>query len=138
MGIKLLIFFLQVLLNIVTGGSTPDFTVAEVRKMGVKIASRSSRMILGLALFLIHFNYIVFPLITAGSAIHGIREGLAALKAQGTDVVTARNMGPKQFFEVMGELRRCLSAEFKLHNVSGLDEAIQIDKEAGGEAYTSV
>lgn len=45
----------------------------------------------------------VFPLITAVPAIHGIREGLAALKNEGTDVVTAKKMGPKQFFEVMGE-----------------------------------
>ncbi|EKM82203.1 hypothetical protein AGABI1DRAFT_112288 [Agaricus bisporus var. burnettii JB137-S8] len=90
-----------VLLNIVTGGSTPDFTVADATRMGVKIA--------------------IFPLISAIPAIHGIREGLAALKRQGTDVLTARNMGPKHFFEVMG-----------------LDEAIQIDKEAGGEAYAAV
>ncbi|KAF9451179.1 Phosphoenolpyruvate/pyruvate domain-containing protein [Macrolepiota fuliginosa MF-IS2] len=90
-----------VLLNIVTGGSTPDLTVDDARRLGVKIA--------------------IFPLITAVPAIHGIREGLAALKKQGTDVATARGMGPKEFFEVMG-----------------LEEAILIDKEAGGDAYATV
>ncbi|KAJ3575563.1 hypothetical protein NP233_g1010 [Leucocoprinus birnbaumii] len=90
-----------VLLNIVTGGSTPDFTVEDAKRLGVKIA--------------------IFPLITAVPAIHGIRQGLAALKSYGTDTITAQKMGPKQFFEVLG-----------------LDEAIQIDEEAGGAAYSKL
>lgn len=89
----------QLLLNIVTGGSTPDFTVADATRMGVKIAS----MVVPLLSSPKNNSPLVFPLISAIPAIHGIREGLAALKRQGTDVLTARNMGPKHFFEVMGE-----------------------------------
>ncbi|KXN83974.1 Carboxyvinyl-carboxyphosphonate phosphorylmutase [Leucoagaricus sp. SymC.cos] len=90
-----------VLLNIVTGGSTPDFTASDARRLGVKIA--------------------IFPLITAVPAVHGMRQGLAALKIHGTDTLTAHKMSPKRFFEVMG-----------------LDGAIQIDREAGGQAYAKL
>jgi len=90
-----------VLLNIVHGGSTPDFTVEEAKALGVKI--------------------IIFPLISAVPAIHGIRAALQSIKDTGSDVSTAQGMGPKQFFEVMG-----------------LEDAVRIDKEAGGEAYLSI
>ncbi|KAF9461508.1 oxaloacetate acetylhydrolase [Collybia nuda] len=70
------------LLNIVHGGSTPDFTVEDAKALGVKIA--------------------IFPLISAVPAIHGIRAALESLKTTGSDVPTALGMGPKQFFEVMG------------------------------------
>ncbi|KAF5362041.1 hypothetical protein D9756_002729 [Leucocoprinus leucothites] len=90
-----------IFLNIVTGGSTPDFTVSDAGRLGAKIA--------------------IFPLITAAPAIHGMRQGLAALKKHGTDTITAQGMGPKQFFEVLG-----------------LDEAMQIDREAGGETYNTI
>ncbi|KAG6849165.1 hypothetical protein H0H93_010842 [Arthromyces matolae] len=79
-----------VLLNVVHGGSTPDFTVEDAKALGVKIA--------------------IFPLIAAVPAIHGIREALRSLKATGSDVASARGMGPKEFFQVMG-----------------LDEAIELD-----------
>ncbi|TFK39566.1 Pyruvate/Phosphoenolpyruvate kinase-like domain-containing protein [Crucibulum laeve] len=90
-----------VLLNIVHGGSTPDFTVKEAQALGVKL--------------------VIFPLISAVPAIHGIRAALHSLKSTGSDVPTAKGMGPKQFFEVMG--------------IKGLNDAIQIDKEAGGTSY---
>ncbi|KAG6900634.1 hypothetical protein C0993_007316 [Termitomyces sp. T159_Od127] len=83
-----------VLLNVVHGGSTPDFTVEDAKALGVKI---------------------VIP------AIHGIREALQSLKTSGSDVQSAMGMSPKQFFQVLG-----------------LDEAIQIDKVAGGETYNDV
>ncbi|KAG6886852.1 hypothetical protein C0995_003946 [Termitomyces sp. Mi166 len=71
----------QVLLNVVHGGSTPDFTVEDAKALGVKIT--------------------IFPLVTAAPAIHGIRAALLSLKTMGSDVPSAKGMGPKQFFDVM-------------------------------------
>ncbi|KAF8889296.1 oxaloacetate acetylhydrolase [Infundibulicybe gibba] len=90
-----------VLLNIVTGGSTPDFTTQDAKELGVKM--------------------VIFPLISAVSAVHAIREALESLKNCGSDVPTARGMGPRQFFEVMG-----------------LEEAIRLDQKAGGDSYHNV
>ncbi|KAF8074576.1 oxaloacetate acetylhydrolase [Lyophyllum atratum] len=90
-----------VLLNVVHGGATPDFTIEDAKSLGVKIA--------------------IFPLISSVAAVHGIRAGLQSLKATGSDVRTAKGMGPKEFFQVMG-----------------LDEAIQLDREAGGETFSDV
>ncbi|KAF5383840.1 hypothetical protein D9615_003857 [Tricholomella constricta] len=84
-----------VLLNVVHGGSTPDFTVEDARSLGVKI--------------------VTVP------AVHGIRAALESLKASGSDVPTAGGMGPKAFFQVMG-----------------LDEAIEIDREAGGGSFSEL
>ncbi|GLB43256.1 putative phosphoenolpyruvate phosphomutase [Lyophyllum shimeji] len=64
---------------------------------------------------------VIFPLISSVAAVHSIRAGLASLKATGSDVPTANGMGPKDFFKVMG-----------------LDEAIKLDQEAGGDTFTEV
>ncbi|KAF8993455.1 oxaloacetate Acetylhydrolase [Cyathus striatus] len=64
---------------------------------------------------------VIFPLVTAIPATHAIRAALHSLKTTGSDVPTAGGMGPKAFFEVMG-----------------LDEAIQIDMDAGGAAFTTI
>ncbi|KAG5720766.1 Carboxyvinyl-carboxyphosphonate phosphorylmutase, partial [Termitomyces sp. T112] len=90
-----------VFLNVVHGGSTPDFTIEDAKALGVKI--------------------VIFPMISAVSAVHGIRAAFQSLKTTGSDVSTAKGMGPKQFFQVMG-----------------LDDAIEIDKAAGGEAYSDL
>ncbi|KAG6828555.1 hypothetical protein H0H92_007580 [Tricholoma furcatifolium] len=71
-----------VLLNVVHGGSTPDFTVDDAREIGVKI--------------------VIFPLISSVPAVHGIRTALQSLKRSGSDLESAQGMGPKQFFQVMG------------------------------------
>ncbi|KAG6910053.1 hypothetical protein DXG01_013499 [Tephrocybe rancida] len=85
-----LIYGAQVLLNVVHGGSTPDFTVEDAKELGVAI-----------------------------STIHGIRAALQSLKTTGSDVESVKDMGPKQFFHVMG-----------------LDEATKLDRAAGGEAFS--
>ncbi|KAG6853131.1 hypothetical protein C0991_006654 [Blastosporella zonata] len=67
----------------------------------------------------VSFLSLVFPLISSVPAIHGIRAALQSLKATGSDVESAKGMGPKDFFQVMG-----------------LDEATKLDREAGGEAFS--
>ncbi|KAG6895397.1 hypothetical protein C0992_001497, partial [Termitomyces sp. T32_za158] len=70
-----------VLLNIVHGGSTPDFTLEDAKVLGAKV--------------------VIFPLVTAVPAIHGIRAALQSLKSSGSDVQSAMGMSPKHFFQVM-------------------------------------
>ena len=45
----------------------------------------------------------VYPLITIVPAIHAMRESLQSLKRTGSDVDSAQGMGPRQFFQIMGE-----------------------------------
>ncbi|KAF9031220.1 oxaloacetate acetylhydrolase [Hymenopellis radicata] len=90
-----------VLFNAVTGGVSPSVTVKEAEAAGVKI--------------------IIFPLISAISMVHAIRSALKSLKETGTDVPSARGMGPKQFFEVMG-----------------LKEAIEIDAKVGATTFSTL
>ncbi|KAF5393464.1 hypothetical protein D9757_000475 [Collybiopsis confluens] len=71
-----------VLLNVVAGGFTPNFTAKEAEAIGAKL--------------------VIFPLVTMVPAIHAIRQSLQSLKQTGSDVDSYRGMGPKQFFEVMG------------------------------------
>ncbi|KIJ52945.1 hypothetical protein M422DRAFT_25893 [Sphaerobolus stellatus SS14] len=63
----------------------------------------------------------IFPLISALGAIHGIRSALESLKETGSDVTAAKGVGPKAFFDIMG-----------------LENAIALDKAAGGEAYGNI
>ncbi|KIK67558.1 hypothetical protein GYMLUDRAFT_37714 [Collybiopsis luxurians FD-317 M1] len=70
------------LLNVVAGGFTPNFTAKEAEAIGAKL--------------------IIYPLITIVPAIHAMRESLQSLKCTGSDVDSFRGMGPRQFFEVMG------------------------------------
>jgi len=90
-----------VLLNVVHGGTTPDFTVSDARGLGVKI--------------------VIFPLISAIPTVHAIRSALKSLHETESDVDSAKGMGPKGFFHVMG-----------------LDEAIAIDRAAGAGTFTDV
>ncbi|CAE6473175.1 unnamed protein product [Rhizoctonia solani] len=64
---------------------------------------------------------IIFSLVSAVAAVHAIREAMALLKKTGTDHTSARGMDPRKFFEVVG-----------------LDEVIEIDRRAGGNALSSI
>jgi len=86
------------LLNLATNGSTPNWTVKQAQEMGFKI--------------------VIFPLAGAMTAVHGMREAYREILESGTDVQSARGMGPKGFFEVVG-----------------LNKAMEIDSKAGGAAY---
>jgi 2-methylisocitrate lyase-like PEP mutase family enzyme len=86
------------LLNLATNGSTPNWTVKQAQEMGFKI--------------------VIFPLAGAMAAVHGMREAYREILESGTDVQSARGMGPKGFFEVVG-----------------LNKAMEIDSKAGGAAY---
>lgn len=67
------------------------------------------------------FAFIIFPLVTAVSAMHAQRAALLEVKNQGTDVDSAMGWGPKEFFYGVG-----------------LSEVEEIDARAGGGAYESV
>ncbi|KAE9400633.1 oxaloacetate acetylhydrolase [Gymnopus androsaceus JB14] len=71
-----------ILLNVVAGGVTPNFTAKEAEALGAKL--------------------IIYPLITIVPAIHAMRESLQSLKRTGSDVDSAQGMGPRQFFQIMG------------------------------------
>ena len=60
----------------------------------------------------------VFSLVSCVAMVHAVREAMHSLMKTGTDFTTARGMDPKSFFEVMG-----------------LDEAIELDRKAGGSAF---
>ncbi|KIJ56256.1 hypothetical protein M422DRAFT_73142 [Sphaerobolus stellatus SS14] len=90
-----------VLVNVISGGLTPSFTVKEAEDMGAKI--------------------IIFSLVSAVAAVHGIRAAMASLKKTGTDFSSAQGMDPRQFFEVMG-----------------LNDIIELDAKAGSTAYAVV
>lgn len=64
---------------------------------------------------------IIFSLVSAVAAVHAIREAMALLKKTGTDHTSARGMDPRAFFEVVG-----------------LNEVIEIDRRAGGNALSSI
>ena len=64
---------------------------------------------------------LVFSLITAVAAVHGIRAALKSLKETGTDFNSAQGMDPRGFFEVMG-----------------LTDVIELDARAGGTAFAVV
>ena len=53
--------------------------------------------------------------------MHGIRAAMRSLKKTGTDFSSARGMDPKAFFKVVG-----------------LDEVIELDAKAGGQAFAQV
>lgn len=72
----------RVLLNIVAGGVSPNFSVKEGKELGVGIC--------------------IFPIVGAVAAVHAIRGALKEVKENGSDKEIAKGMGPKQFFEVMG------------------------------------
>lgn len=90
-----------VLVNVISGGLTPSFTVKEAEEMGAKI--------------------IIFSLVSAVAAVHGIRAAMQSLKKTGTDFSSAQGMDPRQFFQVMG-----------------LDPIIEFDAKVGSTAFAEV
>jgi len=90
-----------VLVNVISGGFTPSFTIKEAEEMGAKI--------------------IIFSLVSAVAAVHGIRAAMHSLKKTGTDFTSAQGMDPRQFFEVMG-----------------LNSIIQFDAKVGSSAFAVV
>jgi 2-methylisocitrate lyase-like PEP mutase family enzyme len=90
-----------VLLNVVPGGVTPEYTIEEASKMG--------------------FRIIIYPGLCIGPVLDSVSKGLRELQTtrKSSSVVTAG--GIKEAF-----------------NLCGLQECIDIDKEAGGEAYATV
>ncbi|TDL21561.1 oxaloacetate acetylhydrolase [Rickenella mellea] len=90
-----------VLVNVISGGLTPSFTCQEAEQMGAKV--------------------IIFSLVSAVAAVHGIRAAMRSLKKTGTDFTSAQGMDPRAFFDVMG-----------------LQDIIRLDAEAGGSAFLHV
>ncbi|KAF8581870.1 Phosphoenolpyruvate/pyruvate domain-containing protein [Ramaria rubella] len=90
-----------VLVNVISGGLTPAFTIKEAEEMGAKI--------------------IIFSLVSAVAAVHGIRAAMHSLKKTGTDFTSAQGMDPRQFFEVMG-----------------LNDIIEFDARVGSTAFAVV
>ncbi|KAF8528469.1 phosphoenolpyruvate pyruvate domain-containing protein [Hysterangium stoloniferum] len=90
-----------VLVNVISGGLTPSFTIKEAEEMGAKI--------------------IIFSLVSAVAAVHGIRAAMHSLKKTGTDFSSAQGMDPRQFFEVMG-----------------LNDIIEFDARVGSTAFAEV
>jgi len=73
---------IPMVLNLPTHGATPDFTNTEAKEMGFKITWH--------------------PLAGAVSAVHALRKAYHEVMNNGTDLATARGMGPREFFQVMG------------------------------------
>ncbi|KAF8495342.1 hypothetical protein JB92DRAFT_1108052 [Gautieria morchelliformis] len=69
------------LVNVISGGLTPSFTIKEAEEMGAKI--------------------IIFSLVSAVAAVHGIRAAMHSLKKTGTDFTSAQGMDPRAFFELL-------------------------------------
>ncbi|KAM0753496.1 oxaloacetate acetylhydrolase [Meredithblackwellia eburnea MCA 4105] len=73
---------MPLLINLLPNGTTPHFSLDEVREMGVKLA--------------------IYPFVTCIPALHAMRESLATLKATGKDDKQSRGMTPRGFFNVVG------------------------------------
>lgn len=93
--------YLQVLVNVISGGLTPSFTTQEAERMGAKIISKPVFGISNLAARA--YDLIVFSLVSSVAMVHAVRDAMRSLKKTGTDFSSARGMDPKAFFEVMGE-----------------------------------
>ncbi|KIY46072.1 Phosphoenolpyruvate/pyruvate domain-containing protein [Fistulina hepatica ATCC 64428] len=61
---------------------------------------------------------IIFSLVSCVAMVHAVRAAMYSLKKTGTDFTSAQGMDPKAFFEVMG-----------------LNDIIELDKQAGGSAF---
>ncbi|KAF8648541.1 hypothetical protein AX16_006245 [Volvariella volvacea WC 439] len=64
---------------------------------------------------------IIFSLVSCVAMVHAVRAAMKSLKMTGTDFVSAQGMDPKAFFTVMG-----------------LQDAMDIDLQAGGKAFKCV
>ncbi|KIW73233.1 hypothetical protein PV04_01367 [Phialophora macrospora] len=90
-----------VLLNVVPGGVTPEYTVEEARQMG--------------------FRIIIYPGLCIGPVVESVARELKVLQTTGKSSPAGRGGGVKEAF-----------------NLCGLQECIDIDREAGGKAYDAV
>lgn len=89
------------LVNVISGGLTPSFTIKEAEEMGAKIISASLPHIHPYAQALTLVPHLVFSLVSAVAAVHGIRAAMHSLKKTGTDFTSAQGMDPRAFFELM-------------------------------------
>lgn len=89
-----------VLLNVVPGGVTPEYTIEEASKMG--------------------FRVIIYPGLCIGPVLDSVSKELKTLQKTGKASAGGLS-GVKEAF-----------------NLCGLQECIDIDKEAGGGAYATV
>ncbi|KAJ7182807.1 Pyruvate/Phosphoenolpyruvate kinase-like domain-containing protein [Mycena crocata] len=71
-----------VLLNLATGGVTPNWTVREAQEMGFKL--------------------VIFPCAGMIPAALAVRTAYREIRTQGTDVQSCAGVGPKGFFEMVG------------------------------------
>jgi 2-methylisocitrate lyase-like PEP mutase family enzyme len=91
-----------VLLNVVPGGFTPEYTVEEAQKMG--------------------FRIIIYPGLCIGPVMESVARELKVLQTTGkSSPPSTAAGGVKEAF-----------------NLCGLQECIDIDREAGGKAYETV
>ena len=90
-----------VLLNVVPGGVTPEYSIEETSKMG--------------------FRVIIYPGLCIGPILESVNKELKTLQTTGKTSPRSSAAGVKEAF-----------------NLCGLQECIEIDKEAGGKAYATV
>jgi 2-methylisocitrate lyase-like PEP mutase family enzyme len=100
-----------VLLNLATGGVTPNWTVQEAREMG--------------------FRLVIFPCAGMIPAALAVRAAYREIRAQGTDVASCAGVGPKGFFEMVG-LDEVGSLPFFPLIEMNCVQVIAIDAAAGG------
>lgn len=102
-----------VLLNLATGGVTPNWSVAEAKEMG--------------------FRLVIFPCAGMIPAALAMRAAYREILAQGTDVKSCAGVGPKAFFEMVGldEVRR-ISFLFMILAYLNIEQVIAVDAQAGG------
>ena len=90
-----------VLLNVVPGGVTPEYTIEEASKMG--------------------FRVIIYPGLCIGPVLESVSQELKTLQTTGKGSARSSAGGVKEAF-----------------NLCGLQECIEIDRDAGGKAYATV
>ncbi|KAG6854065.1 hypothetical protein C0991_010812 [Blastosporella zonata] len=88
-----------VLVNVISGGLTPSFTVSEAESMGAKIISATS---LPPTATCDSQLASVFSLVSCIAMVHAVRAAMHSLKKTGTDATSAHGMDPKTFFQIMG------------------------------------
>ena len=83
---------------------------------------------------------LVFSLVSAVAAVHGIRAAMHSLKKTGTDFTSAQGMDPRQFFEVMyvASFLQCLKNSNDHRCSRGLNDIIEFDAKVGSTAFASV
>ena len=90
-----------VLLNVVPGGVTPEYTIEEASRFG--------------------FRIIIYPGLCIGPVLESVSKGLKDLQTTGKGSSSSSAGNVKDAF-----------------NLCGLQECIEIDMEAGGQAYAAV